>query len=98
MWYVWRGGEIHKKFWWGKQKGRYPLVDVDMGGRMILKQFFKKQKSGECRLDSYGLGKGQTMGCCELSDELKSNLRTVQQDATYSVYYIYVGSSTCFGC
>ena len=25
-------------------------------------------------------------------------LITVQQDATYSVYYISVGSSTCFGC
>ena len=28
----------------------------------------------------------------------ESNLITVQQDATYSVYYISVGSSTCFGC
>jgi len=28
----------------------------------------------------------------------ESNLMTVQQDATYSVYYISVGSSTCFGC
>ena len=27
-----------------------------------------------------------------------SNLITVQQDATYSVYYISVGSSTCFVC
>ena len=27
-----------------------------------------------------------------------SNLITVQQDVTYSVYYISVGSSTCFGC
>jgi hypothetical protein len=27
-----------------------------------------------------------------------SNLINVQQDATYSVYYISVGSSTCFGC
>jgi len=27
----------------------------------------------------------------------ESNLN-VQQDATYSVYYISVGSSTCFGC
>jgi hypothetical protein len=26
------------------------------------------------------------------------NLIIVQQDATYSVYYISVGSSTCFGC
>ena len=26
------------------------------------------------------------------------NLMTVQQDATYSVYYISVGSSTCFRC
>ena len=26
------------------------------------------------------------------------NLITVQQDATYSVYYISVGSSACFGC
>ena len=28
----------------------------------------------------------------------ESNLITVQQDATYSVYYISVGSSTCSGC
>ena len=28
----------------------------------------------------------------------ESNLITVQQDATYSVYYISIGSSTCFGC
>ena len=28
----------------------------------------------------------------------ESNLITVQQDVTYSVYYIYGGSSTCFGC
>jgi len=27
-----------------------------------------------------------------------SSLITVQQDATYSVRYISVGSSTCFGC
>ena len=28
----------------------------------------------------------------------QSNLITVQQGATYSLYYISVGSSTCFGC
>ena len=28
----------------------------------------------------------------------ESNLITVQQDATYSVYYISVGSCTCIGC
>jgi len=28
----------------------------------------------------------------------ESRLISVQQDATYSVYYISVGSSTCFGC
>ena len=28
----------------------------------------------------------------------ESNLTIVQQDATYSVYYITVGSSTCFWC
>ena len=28
----------------------------------------------------------------------KFNSITVQQDATYSVYYISVGSSSCFGC
>ena len=28
----------------------------------------------------------------------ESNLIIVQQDATYSVYYISVDSSTCFGC
>jgi len=29
---------------------------------------------------------------------MQSNLITVQQNATYSVYYISVGSSTCFVC
>jgi len=38
------------------------------------------------RNDTYFLNKSRT------------NLTTVQQDATYSVYYISVGSSTCFGC
>ena len=33
-----------------------------------------------------------------MSVHRESNLITVQQDATYSVYYISVGSSTCFGC
>jgi len=28
----------------------------------------------------------------------ESNLIIFLQDATYSVYYISVGSSTCFGC
>jgi len=28
----------------------------------------------------------------------ESNLMIAQQDATYSVYYFSVGSSTCFGC
>ena len=28
----------------------------------------------------------------------ESNSITVQEDATYSVYCISVGSSTCFGC
>jgi len=34
----------------------------------------------------------------ERTSEYISNLIIVQQDATYSVYYITVGSSTCFGC
>jgi hypothetical protein len=32
------------------------------------------------------------------NESVFSNLITVQQDATYSVYYISVGSSTCFAC
>jgi len=28
----------------------------------------------------------------------ETNLITVQQDATFSVHYISVGSFTCFGC
>ena len=31
-------------------------------------------------------------------DSENTNLITVQQDATYSVYYSSVGRSTCFGC
>jgi hypothetical protein len=34
----------------------------------------------------------------KLKINIISNLITVQQDATYSVNYISVGSSTCFGC
>ena len=36
--------------------------------------------------------------CRHGSVHRESNLITVQQDATYAVYYISVGSSTCFGC
>ena len=32
------------------------------------------------------------------SNFMQMNLITVQQDATYSVYYFSVGSSTCFEC
>jgi len=32
------------------------------------------------------------------SKNVYKNLIIFQQDATYSVYYISVGSSTCFGC
>ena len=32
------------------------------------------------------------------SVQCESNLIIFQQDATYSVYYISVGSCTCFGC
>ena len=32
------------------------------------------------------------------STHRESNLITVQKDAAYSVYYITVGSSTCFRC
>ena len=34
----------------------------------------------------------------KLKINIISNLISVQQDATYSVNYISVGSSTCFGC
>ena len=37
-------------------------------------------------------------GRTDRHDEANTNLITVQNDATYSVYYISVGSSTCFGC
>ena len=33
----------------------------------------------------------------KLKSEIRLNLIIFQQDATYSVYYISVGSSTCFG-
>jgi len=36
--------------------------------------------------------------CPTICNTKQSNLITVQQDATYSVYYISVGISTCFGC
>jgi len=35
---------------------------------------------------------------CSWEGNIVMDLITVQQDETYSVYYISVGSSTCFGC
>jgi len=35
-------------------------------------------------------------GCDEVA--MTFSLTNVQQDPTYSVYYISVGSATCFGC
>ena len=37
-------------------------------------------------------------GTYNIQSVVNINLITVKQDATYSVYYISVGSSTCFGC
>jgi len=45
-----------------------------------------------------GFSNGKVVFYIHGSVHHESNLITVQQDATYSVYYISVGSSTCFGC
>jgi len=39
-----------------------------------------------------------TIFYCGLNKDDVTNLIIVQQDATYSVYYIPVGRPTCFGC
>ena len=41
---------------------------------------------------------GTETKCTDIITMVEYNLIIVQQDATYSVYYISVGSSTCFGC
>ena len=64
-------------------------------GVLKLKKEFRHQKdthdpSGFILLSSYGLTSYWYYNIY--------NLIIVQQDANYSVYYIFVGSSTCFGC
>ena len=70
-------------------------IPICRGGRhlyilqcVLLEQFCDKQ------LVKYARCKQQW----DEQQELVLNLITVQQDATYSVYYISVSSSTCFGC
>ena len=45
------------------------------------------------------IAKSQIGVSCTRQDNMElCNLISVQQNATYSVYYISVGNSTCFGC
>jgi len=34
-------GEVHIGFWWGNLRGRDPLKDLGVDGRVILKLIFK---------------------------------------------------------
>ena len=57
------------------------------------------KRDGRHGLERFVSGQVQVAGCCECGNEPPdSNLITIQKDETYSVYYISVGSSTCFGC
>jgi len=49
-------------------------------------------------LSPYNVNNRPRLPSLHLETYRSSNLITVQQDATYSVYYISVGSSTYFGC
>jgi hypothetical protein len=42
MWHVWKTGEVHTGFWWGKLRTRDHLEDLGVNGRIILKRIFKK--------------------------------------------------------
>ena len=46
VWHVWRTRETHKGFWWGSQKGRVHLDDLDIDGRKILKRNLNKYNAG----------------------------------------------------
>jgi len=35
--HVWGEVEMYTEFWWGKQKGRYQLINLGITGRIILK-------------------------------------------------------------
>ena len=60
---------------------------------MLTNIFGRHVEQVQCvRLTSTMRGSSRVIRMTEL------NLITVQQDAIYSVYYISVGSSTCFGC
>ena len=61
--------------------------------------YYPNQSEGGTKL--YGLTgayKNSLVLFLSHKQQFDSNLITVQQDETYSVYYISVGSSTCFGC
>jgi hypothetical protein len=56
MWHEWGTGEVHTGFWWGDVRERDHLEDVSVvGGRIILKQIFKKWV-WDIRLDCSGSG------------------------------------------
>ena len=46
MWHIWETGEVHTGFWCGNLRERGHLIDLGMGGRVILKWIYKKWEGG----------------------------------------------------
>ena len=75
--------------WFLTYREEYGLRDFETG--VLRKKFWPKGQKV-----TGGWRSMHTEEVCGIP--LEKNLITVQQDATYSVYYISAGSSTCFGC
>jgi len=77
--------------WCIRHRGQAVLDDFSSTawpwGRLFRTSITICQYSGYNLLEDFSLQKQRS-----------ENLIIVQQDVTYSVYYIFVGSSTCFGC
>jgi hypothetical protein len=78
------------------------LIASKITGANNMEHFWLSVVAEDCRSYKwkvYCSSRDIQMKCMPCFEEDRVQfLITVQQDSTYSVYYISVGSSTCFGC